>query len=91
MKRAAASATAAEKDQKEINRAYAVRDLSLDSNKPSPTAQRSSRPPSCQFPSTRISEIKSSLFKPRKNNTTTETTPKSSRSPKTPKISFVQR
>ncbi|KAK9699531.1 hypothetical protein RND81_08G179500 [Saponaria officinalis] len=36
----------------EINRAYALRDLSIDSNKPSPTGQRSSRPPSRQSPST---------------------------------------
>ncbi|XP_021715809.1 protein IQ-DOMAIN 1-like [Chenopodium quinoa] len=34
----------------EINRAYALRDLSVD--KPSPTGQRSSRPPSRQSPST---------------------------------------
>lgn len=34
----------------EINRAYALRDLSID--KPSPTAQRAGRPPSRQSPST---------------------------------------
>ncbi|KAL9230511.1 hypothetical protein vseg_005850 [Gypsophila vaccaria] len=36
----------------EINRAYALRDQRLDSNKPSPTGQRSSRPSSRQSPST---------------------------------------
>ncbi|KAH9622160.1 hypothetical protein KSS87_002445 [Heliosperma pusillum] len=48
----------------EINRAYALRDLSIDSNKPSPTGQRPSRPPSRQSPSTPGRAPSSTRLKP---------------------------